>query len=165
MTVQLELQGQEHKKMASGFHSAIAGTIYGHLFMYVMQQQSRPGYVLESSVTYNFQDGLPKRQPDVSFVSLEKMPAPPDEELSFAPDLAVEVVSKNDSISEIEAKVKQYRQAGTQLIWIVRPGLQIVEIYHPGDLKPTISGINDTLEGEQVLPGFKLSVKTLFEYK
>ncbi len=153
---------EEPKKMASGLHSIISGRLSRYVGNYVADRKL--GYVLDSSATYDFQDEQPNRQPDVSFVSLAKMPVPLDEILTFAPDLAVEVVSKNDRVYAIGAKVQQYQQAGVNLIWVVYPFSQKVEIYrlNTGLIGQAV-GPDAELDGEDVLPGFKLAVRALFE--
>lgn len=154
------VKGEE--EMASGLHAAIGGTLHGYLFGYVHAHKA--GRVLNSSATYNFKDSLPKREPDVSFVTFEKMPVLIDDELTFAPELAVEVVSKNDKAYEIEAKIKQYQQAGVRLIWIVYPVTETVEVYRleSGVRSQRLYG-DDELDGEDVIPGFKLKVSAIFE--
>ncbi len=153
---------EEPHKMASGLHGAISMLLGSYLVQHV--RPNKLGHVLDSSTTFNFKDGQPKRQPDVSFVSLAKMAEPLDEELTFAPDLAVEVVSRNDALYEVEQKVMQYQRAGVGLIWVIRPFSRIVEIYHLATgLVPQIVSLTGELDGEAVLPGFKLPVKALFE--
>lgn len=153
---------QELEKVASGLHGVVGMNVASPLSAHV--RSHKLGYVLNSSTTYNFMDNQSKREPDVSFVSLEKMPVPLDEELTFAPDLAVEVVSKNDKIYETEAKVKQYQQAGVLLVWVISPFSQTVDIYRRATgLVPQAIGSKDELDGENVVPGFKLPVAKLFE--
>jgi Uma2 family endonuclease len=151
----------ETKKMASGLHSAIIVRLGWRLGPFV--DERKLGYVLESSATYNFKDNPPKRQPDLSFISLEKMPTLPDEELTLVPDLVVEVVSKNDTFYEVEKKVQHYQQVGVKLIWVIHPVSQTVGVYRlVNGLLPQVIGIAGELDGEDVLPGFKLPVRTLF---
>lgn len=164
-TETLEIQPDvvlEEEEMASGMHAAIGGTLHGYLFAHA--HANKLGRVLNSSATYNFNDGLSRREPDVSFVTFKKMPVLIDDELTFSPELAVEVVSKNDKTYEIEAKVKQYQQAGVCLIWIVYPVTQTVEVYRleSGVRSQRLFG-DDELDGEDVLPGFRLKVTTIFE--
>ncbi len=157
-----ELLEEESKKMASGLHSAISMRVGRRLAAYV--DDRKLGYVLDSSATYDFNDGLRKRQPAVSFINSEKLPVLLDQELTVAPDLVVEVVSKNDSVYEVAQKVDQYQKAGVRLIWIVNPAAQTAEVYRLATgLK--VQGLigEDELDGEDVLPGFRLTVKTLFE--
>ena len=152
----------EPKKMATGLHGAISSNINGDLSVYV--RSNKLGRVFDSSTTYNFRDGQPKRMPDVSFITQERVPTKLDEELSIAPDLAVEVVSKNDTVFEVEVKVKQYQQAGVKLIWIVYPFSQTVEVYRLNDkIGSQRFGGDGGLEGGEVLPGFKLAVSSIFE--
>jgi len=157
-------QGEEEvmEEMASGLHGVIASRVNGYLFIYLLQ--NKLGHVLDSSTTYNFGDDLPRRESDVSFVSLEKMPIPLDSELAFAPDLAVEVVSKNDKVYELETKLAQYQKAGVSLIWVIYPNSQKVEVYRQKTgLIEQVVDLNGELDGENILPGFKLKVKALFD--
>jgi Uma2 family endonuclease len=102
------------------------------------------------------------RAPDISFVKRERVPAAgiPDGFWPFAPDLAVEVVSPNESTKTVEAKVQDYLDSGVRLIWVVYPKTQTVTVCTTQDthtLKP-----EDTLDGKDVLPGFRCSVADLF---
>ncbi|HXE52808.1 MAG TPA: Uma2 family endonuclease, partial [Tepidisphaeraceae bacterium] len=47
-------------------------------------------------------------------------------------DLAVEVLSPNDRVRDIEDKLKDYLSAGFALVWIVNPYGRYVQIYRPG---------------------------------
>jgi len=62
--------------------------------------------------------------PDLSFVSRERLPQRLDQNANFAPDLAVEVLSRGDDVAEIDKKVLQYQKSG------VRLGSIAVIIYH-----------------------------------
>lgn len=58
----------------------------------------------------------------------------------------------------------QYQEAGVKLIWVVRPASQTVEVFRlSAGLRSQRLTVEDELEGEEVLAGFKLSLKTLFE--
>lgn len=155
------LEGEQLKKRASSLHSVIIMRLGRRLAAYV--EDHNLGHVLESSATYNFQDGLPKRQPDLSFIPLDKMPMPLDDELTIAPDLAVEVVSKSDTDYEIEKKIQQYQQAGVKMVWVIHLVSQTVGIYRLATgLLPQTIGIAAELDSENVIPGFKLPVSLLF---
>jgi Uma2 family endonuclease len=61
------------------------------------------------------------------------------------------------------AKAIRYLDAGVRLVWVVRPRRQEVDVWHPGDAAPTKTlGIEDTLDGEDVVPGFTCPVAVLF---
>ncbi len=121
------------------------------------------GEVFDSQTTFKMLGAPPYRQPDVSFVTKERLPGNLRIKADFAPDLAVEIVSESDIVFEIEAKLAQYIQSGVKLIWIIYPVRRLVEVYRPETgLIPEIKSGGDELDGLAVIPGFKLPVKSLF---
>ena len=99
--------------------------------------------------------------PDVGYLSKARHPKRPrDTWVPIAPDLAVEVVSPTDRPSKIAAKVANYLAAGT-LLWYFYPDEQEVYVYESGKPVKTLT-INDTLDGGNVLPGFKVALKDIF---
>lgn len=78
----------------------------------------------------------------------------------LVPDLAVEVLSPNDSFSETQEKVTAYLRDGVKLIWVVDPIRKRVTVYQ-GDRFTTLTEA-DTLNGGEVVEGFELELKTLF---
>jgi Uma2 family endonuclease len=85
----------------------------------------------------------------------------PDGYVPFAPDLAVEVVSSNDEPKEVNEKVAQYLKYGTRLVWVMYTDKQEVKVHVPHQ-KPRTLKVSDTLDGGDVLPGFKIAVKDIF---
>ncbi len=104
------------------------------------------------------------RGPDVSFVSRERFTRVGDVTTPFPgpPDLAVEVVSPSDRSSDIHAKVGDYLAGGTRLVWVVDPESERITVYR-SLLSPRILTGTDRLEGEDVLPGFAVTVAEVFE--
>lgn len=102
------------------------------------------------------------RAPDIAFVSQEQVDKVGDPEGYWpgAPDLAVEVLSPGDRVSEVEQKVQEYPQAGTRLVWVVSPKMRTVTVYRSlTDIEVLTE--NDTLDGGDVVPGF--SVREIFD--
>jgi len=64
------------------------------------------------------------------------------------------------SEEEIETKLKLYLAAGV-LVWMVYPERQQVEVYAPSQPR-RVMGIDDTLDGGDVLPGFTLPAREIF---
>jgi Uma2 family endonuclease len=96
--------------------------------------------------------------PDFAYKSTSMSEDYPDPE---PPTLAVEIISPTDKVADIRAKRQIYRQAGI-LFWEMYPQSQNIDVYPPG--KPVIElGIDDVLDGGDVLPGFTLAVKDLFK--
>ena len=147
--------------MASGLHGYIGAKLAHYLLSHVDDQEL--GHVFDSSVTYDFNDGLPKREPDVSFILSEKMDAPTDEDITIAPDIAVEVVSKNDKWFDVRRKIQQYQQSGVKLVWILTSVDKTVDVYRlENGLRSESLLVDDVLDGGSVLPGFRVPVRRLF---
>ncbi len=72
----------------------------------------------------------------------------------------VEVVSPNDLYSEVEEKVLEYLKAGVSLVWVVDPEVRVVRV-HRADFTSAFLTENDSLSGEDVLPGFLCRVGAL----
>lgn len=71
----------------------------------------------------------------------------------MAPDLAVEVVSPSDTAEDLQQKVGEYLVSGTRLVWVIYPDTKSVTVFTPGG-QARVLGVQDTLNGEDVLPGF-----------
>jgi len=102
------------------------------------------------------------RAPDAAFVRAERLP--PDDPRGFfpgAPDLAVEVLSPSDRASEVNAKIRDWLGAGSEMVWVVDPETETVSVYRcPGEA--VILSISGTLAGGDVLPGFEVPVRQIF---
>jgi Uma2 family endonuclease len=94
--------------------------------------QHRLGAVLDSSTGF-WMHNRNCRAPDVSFVSrerLERLGFKPSTRKFFpgAPDLAIEILSRNNTRAEIDCRLKDFFESGTQIAWIVNSDLEAVEI-------------------------------------
>lgn len=101
------------------------------------------------------------RGPDVSFWGRERLPEVPVGYSTVPPDLIVEVVSPSDHYARIQKRVADYLEKEVRLIWVADPEDRSVTVYRPGQRMVVLSE-NDTLSGEDVLPGFSCKVAALF---
>ena len=103
------------------------------------------------------------RAPYIAFVPAERMSAVGDTDAFCpgAPDLAVEVMSPGDRISEVMEKISEYHASGCRAVWIVNSSKRTVTVYCP-DLDPIVYTDGATIDGGQVVPGFSLDVKDIF---
>lgn len=84
-----------------------------------------------------------------------------DKPLVIVPDLCVEVISPTDKYSDVDAKVAGYLRDGVRLVWVFNPREKAVMAHTPrGSIRLTVT---DTLDGGDVLPGFKLPLTDLFQ--
>jgi Uma2 family endonuclease len=101
------------------------------------------------------------RLPDVGFIAKEHLSQLPGR-FEMAPDLVVEVVSPDEDVFK---KVREYIAAGTRLVWTVYPDEKTVYVFRPAEgaeLRVQQFGLDDTLDGGDVLPGFTLPVREIF---
>jgi len=105
------------------------------------------------------------RAPDVAFVRLEQIPASgiPQGYWPGAPDLAVEVVSPNDTVREVDVKVAGWLQAGSLAVWVVSPRWKTVTVFVAGGTI-TIFAVGETLDGGDALSGFQCPVGEIFRF-
>ena len=102
------------------------------------------------------------RAPDVAFISAARLPDPaPRGFAELAPDLAVEVLSPDDGPGEALAKVADWLNAGTRLVWVVDPIRASARVYR-ADGSESMLGDADVLRGEDVVPGFACKLEALF---
>ncbi len=126
---------------------------------------TRQGRVFESECGYRMFPERPNlvRKPDVSLVARERIPTTgtPDGYFALAPDLAVEVISPNDLLYEVDEKVGEYLRAGVREVWVVNPKQRTVQIRRP-DRRDSTLAEDDRLTCEHLLPGFECAVSELF---
>ncbi|MGH7214797.1 MAG: Uma2 family endonuclease [Tepidisphaeraceae bacterium] len=103
------------------------------------------------------------RGADIAFVAASRIPATgrPVKFWQGAPDLAVEVVSPDDTMAEVEEKVDDYLNAGARLVWVVNPRRRTITVHRPG-IEPVLLRQSDTLDGQDVVPGFSCRVAEVF---
>jgi Uma2 family endonuclease len=103
------------------------------------------------------------RAPDIAFITKSRVEEVGDTTGYWpgAPDLAVEVLSPSDIVSEVEQKVAEWLAAGSRQVWVVSPKLHTVTVYR--SLKDiVVLTENDTLDGGDVIPGFQIPVAEIF---
>jgi Uma2 family endonuclease len=101
---------------------------------------------------------------DVVYVSAEVYVRQTDETtlIDGVPVLAVEILSPNDTVDEINEKIDGYLTAGVPLVWVIDPHRRTVTVYRPG-AEPELVNVRQELAAEPHLPGFRVPVARLFE--
>lgn len=122
------------------------------------------GYAAGDGLDYVLDEGLILK-PDFSFIA--NVFPPFVGYPTRSPDLAVEVVSPSNSPMEMTYKMRMYIKYGSRLVWIIWPEAREVLIYRPsedGTITLRTLERDDVLTGEDVVPGFSLSLRRLFRY-
>lgn len=113
--------------------------------------------------TIRFMPGI-VRLPDVSFTRWERLPVeeiPQEAVPAIVPNLVVEILSKSNTVAEMERKRQEYFKAGVEQVWMIDPETRTVNVYTSvKKMKRHSSG--DTFSGGTVIPGFTLPVSELF---
>ncbi len=125
--------------------------------------QHRSGLIAGPDGMMTLAPGL-VRIPDVSFVSRDQFPSgrPGNEPVPrLIPNLAVEILSPGNSPAEMDQKLRDYFAAGSQLVWYLDPSDRTVRVYRSPE-NFIVLDESGTLDGEEVLPGFRLPISEWF---
>ena len=143
-------------------HGRIGMELAAPLGYYVKSQKLGKVYLAETGFKLQ-SDPDTVRAPDVAFIRQERVEQAGSTTGYWigAPDLAVEVISPGDAVSEVEEKVKEWLEAGASMVWIVSPKLKTVTVYR-SLIDITILTEKDTLDGGEVVPGFQIPVAEIF---
>ena len=146
----------------TGFYDGVLTTaIIGSLIGFV--QENKLGIVCGITGPLRILPGQ-VRVPDACFVAWERFPDHRLPEVpipSVAPDLAVEVLSEQNSKGEMRRKLQDYFTAGVRLVWYVDPQTRTASVYTSSE-HCTVFDENGVLSGGDVLPDFELPLKELF---
>jgi Uma2 family endonuclease len=121
----------------------------------VLTSPDGPFYVSERQV----------RLPDMAFIRYERIPvdAVPDTAMpDWQPNLVVESVSPGNSKGEMDRKLQEYFDNRAELVWYFYPRSREVHVYLAPDHCQVLSE-TELLDGGNVLPGFQVLPKTLFD--
>ena len=115
------------------------------------------GFILESDPDH-------VRAPDVSFVRQARVDEASGSEGFFPgpPDIAFEVISPTDRYTDVAEKVADYLAAGTLAVVVIDPRRRTVQVHRP-TAAPVELDDTDTLEISDVVPGWQMPVREIFD--
>ena len=158
------VDGRVVEKAMGAYEAQFARLVVTQLLAFLQQN---PLGVVEFELLFLIDRGRDlKRRPDVAFVSRERWPlgrrAPRRDAWDVVPDLMIEVVSPSNSATEVVEKVEDYFRAGARLVWVVYPVQGVVHVFETSATAHILRR-DDTLDGGDVLAGFRLPLASLFE--
>ena len=128
--------------------------------LWFWNRQTQLGKVFSSSTIFRLPNGG-DRSPDVAWVAKERWELLTAEEQEkfppICPDFVMELRSRTDSLTQLQAKMQEYLNSGLRLGWLINPQEQQVEIYRPNQALEIVK-LPTTLSGENVLPEFILNL-------
>jgi Uma2 family endonuclease len=103
------------------------------------------------------------RAADIAFIRQERVPPLQARQhiMEVLPDLVVEILSKSDTIEEVNDKIDDWLNSGVQMLWVVDPFRRTVTIYQPRH-DPILLGEHGVLDGDPIIPGFRCPVTEIF---
>ncbi len=90
-------------------------------------------------------------EPDILFVSKERLNIIGEKNIQGAPDLVAEIISENNAYRDTIQKKRLYARFGVKEYWIVAPGEEMIEVYRldkQGYQLGRTSFHDDTLESQ-----------------
>lgn len=147
---------------ASDWHSEIQAAFASELRVQGQKRGLGKAYVEVGLILWK--DPFRVVAPDAAFVAKSSLPIArsPEGYLETIPDLVVEARSKNDTLPFLERKVADDLHAGVRLVWLADGDSETVTEFRP-DQKPKTYAVSDTLECDDVIPNFRLTLAELFQ--
>ncbi len=158
------VDGRFVEKTMGVYENWLAAVIFGRLDRYA-DENSIGRAVIE--MIFDLRPHVDReRRPDVAFVSFERWARdrgiPQTRSWAVAPDLAIEIVSASNTAVEIAEKFEEFFLVGVRAVWVVYPARKKIYAY-TSPTQVRILGVEDELSGGDMLPGFRLSVRDLFD--
>jgi Uma2 family endonuclease len=72
------------------------------------------------------------------------------------------VASPSDRYTEVDEKITEWLGHGCRMVLVVDPRRQTVAVHRPGQAVRTLR-VDDTLDGEDVVPGWTMPVRDIFD--
>ena len=128
------------------------------------EEAGNPGDPTGPTAAYRLPNGA-LRVPDTAWSPWEnvlyKQPGDPRGR-PYCPDFVVEIRSTSQrSLTPLLNKMQEYMDNGAKLGWLIDPVERTVRIYRAGSADPELLADPETLDGEDVLPGFIFAVRNL----
>jgi Uma2 family endonuclease len=101
--------------------------------------------------------------PDLLYVSFNRLDPNLNEDAPcpVAPELAVEIISPDQTFGYMAQKAADYLSAGVLRVWVVDPREQSITVFYPDISPQTYTG--DRLLTDPVLPDLQLTAQQVFQ--
>jgi Uma2 family endonuclease len=158
------IDGRIVEKTTGAYECWLASVIFGALNPY--NNANPVGRVVQEMI-FDLRRHIDReRRPDVAFVSFARRARnkgiPRVRSWAVVPELAVEIVSLTNTADAVAEKLEEYYKAGVILVWVVYPGQSKVYAY-TSTTAVRVLAPGDELDGGDVLPGFRLALKDVFD--
>lgn len=103
-------------------------------------------------------------QPDILFISKDRLDIIGEKNIQGAPDFVIEIISESSAYRDMVQKKKLYAKFGVKEYWIVIPDEGLVEMYILKDntYQPYKTYTKDDILESPYLKGLKIELKAIF---
>lgn len=133
-------------------------------FLELWNNKKRTGICFDSSTGFTLPDGS-VRSPDASWLAIEKWNALSNNQKNqfahICPDFVIELKSNADNLKSLTSKMHKWIKNGCALAWLIDLENKTVLIFRKNGTIEKIEGFENSLSGEDILPGFELELKVL----
>jgi Uma2 family endonuclease len=155
------IDGEIVEMSPTELHNLVSGNFYRAVYNHV--DAHKLGRVVYETYYRSPDDNRNVRVHDIAFTRAERLlPVVERGSVPQMPDLAIEIKSPNDTYAKMRATAAYYLSKGVRLVWLAYPAKRVIEVFRPGADSEILTA-EDVLDGGDVLQGFQVLVKQLFE--
>jgi Uma2 family endonuclease len=143
-------------------HQRISGRLFASIFTFVKDNNLGEVFTAPYDVVFDNENVF---QPDILFISKERLNIITEKNVQGAPDFVIEILSETTAYKDAIQKKKLYARFGVREYWIVSYGDKMVEVYNLRDkgeyqlIKTYFE--NDTIESS-VITGLMMDLGKIF---
>jgi len=147
------------KMLPKRFHSSLTGAL---CFLLTQWNQDRGEVGIEWAIALKRKgkDWVPI--PDLLYISADRLSRDRilDEPCPVPPELAIEIISPDQSFGEISGKAIDYLNAGVSRVWVVDAKVKTITIFYPDS--PPQTKREDEVITDELLPGLEFTPTQIF---
>lgn len=156
------INGMIVEKGVTQKHAQIVSNINGELYIDFKKNCKIKGHFEPEARFTPVDDQYNSRLPDIS-VHLTDDPIVEQGAVQGMPTLAVEVQSPPQTVQEMRDKAKFYIEHSCQMVWVIYPNSELIEVYQPNVDIELLTGDDALVSGDDILPDFEISLRDIFE--
>ena len=144
-------------------HQRIVGSLFAKLYAYAKEHNSGEVFISPFDVYLDNENVV---QPDILFISKERINIIGKKNVQGAPDLIIEILSEGNAYRDTIQKKKLYARFGVKEYWIIAPEDAMVEVYQlksEGEYQLYKTYIKKGIIESFILSGMQVDLKEIFE--
>lgn len=143
------------------YHQIISRRIEFELVKFV--EERKLGEVIDAPMDVYLSE-TETYQPDIIFISNERLNIIGDKKIEAAPDLVIEILSESTAYYDLKHKKRVYEKSGVKEYWIVDPMEKSIEVYENvnGEFKIFDQAMEKGRVNSKLLEGFGVELEKVF---